>query len=231
MPRPEPAAAASRLTDRELGTWTRRRRLALDARQRRANQRTVNGAVFCRIGVVGIIAVAGFDCVVHGSGRAIQDGRFGFRHRARRGIVHLVLLFGSHSEGTRRSPPRRHHCTLWQLARCGVRLPTLSGHSSLLVLVFRVAGRAPGLLHIRTDHGDDGVIREAPLARTVVIQGVTKPKLALLHQELPNGTSLAGKGIAKGTPILTELVSPLQYRRVGYPAWPLNHRPTSASEA
>ena len=35
------------------------------------------------------------------------------------------------------------------------------------------------------NHGDDGVVRHPPLARAVIIQNVTKPKLALLHQNLP----------------------------------------------
>jgi hypothetical protein len=64
--------------------------------------------------------------------------------------------------------------------------------------VLRVAGGTPRQSDISSDHGDYRVVRQAPLARAVVIKDVTKPKLALLHQELPSGTSLAGKGIAKG---------------------------------
>jgi hypothetical protein len=50
------------------------------------------------------------------------------------------------------------------------------------------------------------VIGETSFSRTVVVQNVTKPKLALLHQETPDGSSLAGKEIAKGEDILAELV-------------------------
>jgi hypothetical protein len=75
----------------------------------------------------------------------------------------------------------------------------------VLVFVFRIARRAPRLLDVGPNHGDHRVIRDPPFTRTVIIQDVTKPKLALLHQALPNGTSMAGKGIAKGAVILAEL--------------------------
>src|SRR5262249_54805888 len=51
----------------------------------------------------------------------------------------------------------------------------------VLVFMLGVARRAPGLLHIGADHRDYGMVGDAPLARTVIIQNVTKAKLALLH--------------------------------------------------
>jgi hypothetical protein len=57
--------------------------------------------------------------------------------------------------------------------------------------VFRIARRATNLLYIRTDHRDDGMVGHATFARTVIIENVTKPKLALLHQ-IPR-KSLAGE--------------------------------------
>jgi hypothetical protein len=54
----------------------------------------------------------------------------------------------------------------------------------LFVLVIGVAGRAAGLLDLVLNHRHDDVIRNAPLTRTIVVQNVTEPKPALLH-ELP----------------------------------------------
>ncbi len=56
------------------------------------------------------------------------------------------------------------------------------GVSRLLVIVIAVAGRAPCLLHLVFDHRDDHVIGYAALPRTVVVQNVTEPRPALLHQ-------------------------------------------------
>jgi hypothetical protein len=57
-------------------------------------------------------------------------------------------------------------------------------HFCLLILVVRVAGGAACLLHLVFNHRDDRMIRDAALARTVVVQNVTEPNPALLH-ELP----------------------------------------------
>ena len=48
----------------------------------------------------------------------------------------------------------------------------------------RVAGGAASLLHLVFNHRDDRMIRDAALARTIVVQNVTEPNPALLH-ELP----------------------------------------------
>jgi hypothetical protein len=61
----------------------------------------------------------------------------------------------------------------------------LARHFAELVFVLGVAGRATGLLHVRSDHRDDGVVGDPPLAGTVIVQNVTKPKLTLLHRILP----------------------------------------------
>src|SRR6185436_8041967 len=52
----------------------------------------------------------------------------------------------------------------------------------LLVVVVAVAGGAPRLLHLVFDHRDDHVIGYAALPRAVVVQNVTEPRPALLHQ-------------------------------------------------
>ena len=63
-------------------------------------------------------------------------------------------------------------------------LPAQSRGLGLLVFVLGVARRTPRLPDIVFDHGDDDVIGDAALARTVIVQNVTEPKPALLH-ELP----------------------------------------------
>jgi hypothetical protein len=53
--------------------------------------------------------------------------------------------------------------------------------------VFAVAGRAPDLADIVADERHDGVVAQPPLARAVVIDEITNPKLARLHaQSLEN---------------------------------------------
>jgi hypothetical protein len=48
--------------------------------------------------------------------------------------------------------------------------------------VLGIARRTARLLHVWSDHRDDGVIGDAPLSRTIIVQDVTEPKLALLHR-------------------------------------------------
>jgi hypothetical protein len=54
----------------------------------------------------------------------------------------------------------------------------------LLVFVLSVARGAPRLPDVVLDHGDDDVVGDTALARAVIVQNVTEPKPALLH-ELP----------------------------------------------
>jgi hypothetical protein len=62
-----------------------------------------------------------------------------------------------------------------------LRFPPLSRDLGVFVFVIAVAGRAPRLFDVLADHGYNGVIGHAPLTRTIIVQNVTKPKLAL-HQ-------------------------------------------------
>jgi hypothetical protein len=66
--------------------------------------------------------------------------------------------------------------------------------------MFRFARRAARLLDGVADHRHDGVIGEPALARAVVVKNVTKPKLALLHQELPKEPRWKGGEYRKGEP-------------------------------
>jgi hypothetical protein len=62
--------------------------------------------------------------------------------------------------------------------------------------VIGVAGGTSGLFHLVINHRDDGVIRDAALARAIVVKNVTEPKPALLHQIFPRSRFLSG-GIQK----------------------------------
>jgi hypothetical protein len=57
----------------------------------------------------------------------------------------------------------------------------------MLVFMLGVTGRAACLFHVLFDHRHDGVVRHPPFTRAVVIENVTKPKLALLHSISPEG--------------------------------------------
>jgi hypothetical protein len=70
--------------------------------------------------------------------------------------------------------------------REGIRLPAQPGQFGLLVFVLRLARRAARLLHVGPNHRHHHVVGEAAFPRAIVVQNVTKPKLALLHQNLPN---------------------------------------------
>ena len=74
----------------------------------------------------------------------------------------------------------RRNLRVQRAGRIGL-LP-LARNLGVLVFVLGVAGRTPRLLHIGADHRNDCVVRHAAFARTIIVQNVTKPKLALLHQ-------------------------------------------------
>lgn len=87
----------------------------------------------------------------------------------------------------------------------------LTGNLGLLVVVLRIAGGATRQPDGVPDHHDDRVIGQSTLTRTVVIQNVTKPRLALLHLfELPMNSRWREEVRAKGEVILAELLSEWQ---------------------
>jgi hypothetical protein len=71
--------------------------------------------------------------------------------------------------------------TLCRLGYFGAALAPLRRNPRLLVLVVGVARRTARLLHLVLDHRHDGVIGDAALARTIVVDNVTEPNPALLH--------------------------------------------------
>jgi hypothetical protein len=84
--------------------------------------------------------------------------------------------------------------------RRSVRLLSLARNFGVLVFVLGLASGAAGLLHIRANHCHDSVVGHAAFTRAVIVQNVTKPKLALLlHQTLPK-EPLAGEKLRKALP-------------------------------
>src|SRR5262245_9234437 len=73
----------------------------------------------------------------------------------------------------------RGHLRVERGGRVG--LATLAGNLGVLVFVLGVARGASCLPHVGTDHRDHSVVGHAAFAGTIIVQNVTKPKLALLH--------------------------------------------------
>ena len=121
------------------------------------------------LAIVGVLALVGRN-VVNGG----------------RGLIYFevvgVLVVGRQSHRRRAHALRRSDGDFRIQGGRRVRLPALAGDLPPFVLMFGLAGRAPCLLHVGTDHRDNRMIRQPPLARTVIIQNVTKPKLALFHR-------------------------------------------------
>ncbi len=201
------AAAAAWLTDRKLRNLSIRH-LSHRSRQRRANQPAVNGAVI----ITSVVARRGRVIVnAHIGALAVRRGLLargdGSLHRClvRPDYVIWDLLFVGHVDiGHRRTGTNgiggvaRQHPILLAARR---------RNPGLFVFVVRVARRAASLLHLVFDHRDDRVIGDTALARTIVVQNVTEPKPALLH-ELPRSRSFSGGIVplddARGTLSLAE---------------------------
>jgi hypothetical protein len=185
------AAAAARLTDRELRNLSLRR-LTLGSRQRRANQPAVHGTVI----IASVVARRGRVIVsAHIGALAVRLGLLarggGGLHRrgVRPDYVLRDLFFVGHVDiGHRRAWTSGIGRVAYQHA---VLLAARRRNLGLLVFMIRVARCATSLLHLVFDHRDDRVIGDAALARTIVVQNVTEPKPALLH-ELPRSRSFSG---------------------------------------
>jgi hypothetical protein len=179
------AAPSARLPNREvrfLAFWL----LPFRTRQLRANQTAMDGTVF----------------LVGRSGRQRDGVRIGVvswrrcvGQHLRRVLVHDVGL-GSvfHLFGLFRGVARAQYA-FRRLAGDGVGpLAARWRNASGFVLMIRVAGGTARLLHLILNHGDDGMIGNAALARTIVVQNVTEPKPALLHQTLRSRSFQVGYG-------------------------------------
>jgi hypothetical protein len=68
----------------------------------------------------------------------------------------------------------------------------------LLVFVLGVTGRTPRLPDVVLNHRDDDMVGDAALARAVIVQNVTEPKPALLHELPRNGSFRLGMKTGAG---------------------------------
>jgi hypothetical protein len=120
----------------------------------------------------------GYGIVV---GLVVDHGGFDLRER---------LVVNRQGRVCRRRTPG-HPFEHLLIQRAGRRfLAPLRRDLRLLVLVFGFAGDTSGLADLLPDDRDNGVVGDSPLAGTVVVQNVTKPKLALLHQTSRRGVWL-----------------------------------------
>jgi hypothetical protein len=107
----------------------------------------------------------------------------GYRRRLRIGLGDgdgdrfLVFAFS-----LRRHYPRQAVEDLLIKGSRHVFLLSLRRYPGLLELVFGVAGGAPCLFDLVAHHGDDGVVGDPALARTVIVHDIPESRLALLHQ-------------------------------------------------
>src|SRR6185503_3759168 len=180
-------SASARLAHGEVGSLALGH-LSFRARQRGANQPSMHrpvvfGHVLVRVGVVlAVLAVLARRRVDRLLGARL-DGRGLGSHLFDKGCLVLCLFL------------RVFLGLFWHIGRYRggerVFLPAGRGDARLLVLMDRVTRRAARLLHLVVDHRDDRMVGDAALTRTVVVQNVTEPKPALLH-ELPRSRSFSG---------------------------------------
>jgi hypothetical protein len=195
------AATVGRLADGEVrqlaGGWL----LPLVAWQLRADERPPDGTLFLNA----LFAVGRFRClrlcrcgwwfgfrgVVVWEVELACDARLVGRRRRRRwrgrpgrglGLAVDIFVAWRAGAGALRQASRAlqaiEHLRKERRRRL---LAALGRDPRLFVLVLRVAGNAARLFDLVVDHRDDGVIGYAALARTVVVQHVTRPEPALLH--------------------------------------------------
>src|SRR5712692_1922042 len=210
----KPILPSAGLADRELRHRTGRWRLSLGPRQRGANERPVDRTFFV-FATLGVFFVRGPTVRrIVGLQRArvrlaVRSPRF---ERRLLQIGRLLIwrqvwvLIGR----VVRNPLRRARRYLCVQSGRRLGFATLAGDPGVLIVVFRVAGRAARLLHVGANHRHDRVIGHAPLPRAVIIQNVTKPKLALLHPKSPEISRRIrwrGKEVRKADRILAELVA------------------------
>lgn len=152
--------AVTGLPDGELGQrtllWN-----AIRTRKRRANQGPADGPFVAR--------------------RAVAGGRLFGRRRRRVAGRHLRGCVG----------PRRRDSGVRLVAHSGQNLVVKRVRSILATPTRRaaafermlgIARRASRLTNRVLNHRDDGVVGHAPLTRTVIVDGVTDPQPALIHE-------------------------------------------------
>ncbi|MEQ1871148.1 MAG: hypothetical protein ABL961_14120 [Vicinamibacterales bacterium] len=193
--------APSGLANGELCRLTGHRWLTIDSRQLRTNQRPMGRPLFYAFDARRRrrrISEDLIDLLVMGRPHLTARRQLAGVRVRRPGNHHLNF-----AGATGRNAPRHGNAYPGDHRRIGL-LPH-AGYACVLVIMFGVAGPAAGKPDVVTNHGDHSVIRETALARTVVVQNVTKPRLALLHQECSRRTQAGGEKLAKCDVILAEL--------------------------
>ncbi len=159
------ASATSRLSNREIRRFALRR-LAIGAGQCRPDQATMNRTLVVDLLSGGQRQRFGFCSL----GRSLERGG---RFWSLRNVDDRFNGVGAEF-GTQRAFHRLTGCTFGAPA-------ALRRNTRPLELMVRLAGSAACLLDLIFDHGHDGVVGDAALARAVIVQNVTEPKPALLH--------------------------------------------------
>lgn len=197
-------ATARKLADCEFGDRPDGR-LSLRTRQRGANQRAVDRSV----------VLIGHRCLRRRNRRGLgRGGRSGGRGWVTDGLLDggSGLVATGREIGSDLCRAREHF-----LEQRGRFLPLPASHGELRgpVGMLSVAGGAACLFDAILDHRDHGVIGDASLARTVVVQDISQPKPALLH-------SLPRKNLRRDSGLRAEpsAVPPLCYaeRQANKPA-------------
>jgi hypothetical protein len=146
-----------------------RRRIALDTGQRGPDQTAMKAD----------LGVGRRRLIVRGIGRRGGSVRAGLRGRGGNGIrgrLHRgrrVGLDGRESHHLTRGSQRGRHGD-------GL-LPAAGRDLPATVLMLGVAGRAPDLADVVADERHHRMVAQPPLARTIVINEITNPKLARMH--------------------------------------------------
>jgi hypothetical protein len=162
-------SALTGLADRELGQRTFFRE-AVRAWKRRADEGAAHRPFIARRGIPGG-RIGGWK-----RGHVRRDVR---GHRRGRGGDPGVLLV-AHS---------RQNLVVKRIRGIFAAAPR---RAAALERMLGIARRASRLTNFVLDHRDDGVVRHTPLARTVVVDGITDPQPALLH-ETPGTDLLVGE--------------------------------------
>ncbi len=155
--KPTPLAG---LPDREFGQRTLLGN-AVRTRKRRANQGPADGPFVARGAVVGGRVFGGRRCRFAG-----RDLRGGVGPGRRDSGVRLVAHSGQNLV----------------VKRVRSIFATAAGRAAAFEPVLGMARRASRLTNLVVDHRDDGVVGHAPLARTVIVYGITDSQPALLHE-------------------------------------------------
>jgi hypothetical protein len=190
-----PVRLAARLPHRELG-FLPLRSLAFRPRQRGADQPAMHRAVVLTASiVVGALLVAS---VGGGSSLDRHEVRIGRGGGPRNDSIEIVggvvNVLGSLHRGNRARARVVENFLRQSTALLAARRRGLA----LLVFVLGVARRTPRLPDVVLNHRDDDMVGDAALARAVIVQNVTEPKPALLHELPRNGSFRLGMETGAG---------------------------------